>query len=100
MTPFHHCKVQIQSQDQVQTAPPADFTTSPAVAGAEDTKPGPTEAPSTDKNTVPSAKPNTETKEDLPTAWAASPAELVNQATPTAGLVDESQASLPHLAIQ
>ena len=50
-----------------------------------------------DENTVPLDKPDTETKRDLPTAWAVSPAELGNQVAPTAGLVDES-AGLPTLS--
>ena len=58
------------------------------------------EAPPADKNTVPSAQPNTETKKDLPTAKAASPAKLGNQVALTTRSVDESAGPLPYLAIQ
>ena len=64
------------------------------MADAEDTQPSPREIPSADENTMSLAKPTTETKEDLQTVQATSPAKLVNQATPTARLVDES-AGLP-----
>ena len=69
------------------------------MADAEDTQPGPTEAPHTDENTVPFAKSNAEAKPDLPTAQAASPAKLGNQFAPTARSVDESAGPLIHLAV-
>ena len=65
------------------------------MANAKDTQPGPTETPLMDETTVPSAKPNAETKKDLLNAWAASPAELGNQIAPTSWLVDESEAPYP-----
>ena len=69
------------------------------MADAKDTQPSPTETPLADETTVPLAKPDAETKKDLLTAWAASPAEFGNQVTPTARLVDKSSGPLPHLAI-
>ena len=88
---WHHLSiawVPIQSQDQGQGSPPADSTTSPVTADAKDTQPSPTKTPLVDDTTVPLAKPNAETKKDLPTAWAASPAKLENQVAPTTALVD------------
>ena len=81
--PGHQSDAKIEDRG----TPPVDSTTSPAMANAEDTQPSLIEAPSMDENTVPSAKSNAETKKYLLTAWAASPSELGNQVTPTAGLV-------------
>ena len=89
-SPGHQSEAMIKDRGTL----PVDSTTSPAMANAEDAQPGPMEAPPTDKNTVPLAKPNAETKKDLLTAQAASPAKLGNQVAPTARLVDES-AGLP-----
>ena len=80
--------------------PPADSTATPAMANAEVTQPRPMETSLADNTIVPLAKPDTETKKDLPSAQATSPAKLENQAAPTAGLVDKSADPLPHLTIQ
>ena len=63
------------------------------MADAEDTQPSPTETPPAGKITVPLAKPDVETKKDLLTTWATSPAEFGNQVTPTARSLDESAGS-------
>ena len=69
------------------------------MADAEDTQPSPMETPPIDETTVPSAEPDTETKEDLLTAWATSPAELGNPDAPLPGWWMSQQAPLPCLAI-
>ena len=86
--PSSRCQSEAKTKDR--GTPPADSTTSPTMANAEDAQPGPMEVPPVDKNTVPIPKPNTETKKDLPTAWAASPAKLGNKVAPTARSVDKS----------
>ena len=48
------------------------------------------ESPPVDKTTVPLAEPDAETKKDLPTTQATSPAKLGNQVAPTARSMDES----------
>ena len=88
--PGHQSKAKIEDRG----TPPVDSTTSPAMTDAEDTQPGPMEALPMDENTISLAKPDTETKKDLPTTQAASPAKLGNQVGTTAGSVDES-AGLP-----
>ena len=47
------------------------------------------ETPPVEDTTVPLAEPNTKTQKDLPTSWAASPAKLENQVTPTVRSVDK-----------
>ena len=91
-SPRHQSEAKIKDRG----TPPVDSTTSPAMADAEDTQPSPMEAPPADENTVPSVKSNAETKKDLPTAWAASPAKIGKSSPPTR-LVDES-AGLPMLS--
>ena len=82
-------KYQSKAEIKDRGTPPADSTTSPAMADAIDTQPSPMETPPADGTTVPSAKPDTETQNDLPTTQAASSAELENQVALTTGSVDK-----------
>ena len=94
--PGHQSEAKIKDRG----TPPVDSTTSLAMANTEDTQPGPMEAPPMDENSVPLAKPNAETKEDLPTTGVTSPAKLRNQAAPLLpGWWMSKWASLTHLAI-
>ena len=95
-SPEHQSKVKIDGRG----TPPADSTTSPAMADAEDTQPGSTEAPLMNKDTVPLAEFNAEAKQGLPATEAASPAESENPVALSAELADTPAGPLPHLAIQ
>ena len=96
LSPGYQSKAEIEDRG----TSPADSTTSPAMADGKNTQPGPMETPPVDDTTVPLAKPDTETKKEMLTAWATSPAKLDNQVTPTTGLVDKLASPLTHLAIQ
>ena len=64
--PGHQSKAKIEGRG----TPPADSTASPTMANAEDTQPGPTQAPPTNKDTVPLAEFNAKAKQGLLAAWA------------------------------
>ena len=49
--------------------PSMNSTVPPAMAGAEDTQPGPTETPPRSDTTIPLAEPDVETPKDLLTTW-------------------------------
>ena len=104
--PRHQSEAKIEDKE----ASLVDPTTSSVMSDTKDTQSGPMETSPADHITVPLAKLNAETqknlltvqaasptedtemKKDLPTAWAASLAELEGQVAPTARSVNESVA--------
>ena len=61
-SPRHQSEATVEGRG----TPLADSTASPAMANTEGIQPGPMEAPPTNKDTVPLAEVNAESKQDLP----------------------------------